>query len=1366
MRKLSTFIAAAIAIIVASCNSYDDSLVWDKLSEHDSRLVALEELCKEANSNIDALSTLVGAMKESDSIVSVTPITENGKTVGYTITFTKSAPITIYNGKDGSDGKDGEDGEDGKDGINGDGSYIPMIGIKKDVDNHYYWTLDGDWILDANGNKVSAEGAEGSQGVPGDTGAAGTPGKDGVTPQLRIEGGFWQVSYDNGATWKELGRATVDGGGGSSIFADVYEKDGYIHFVLTDGDSFKLPTSVATSFEITFNVEQGVAVVPGTTIKVEYTITGAKGRTFVRAMCYEDDPVLVSPIDDTHGYIYYVMPDFFDGEDEAYRDKLIDEEYFGDATYEDYYNGFLYVLVMVSDSTGNQVTKALNFSEGVLKSVEDAYVTDAVAGSVNVTINTNIAAGTFEIVIPDKAKSWISYNPTTRAEMREDVLTFDVAANTSDKFRSANIALVNELGQRGESFVIVQRSSNAGEAVVFEDPRVEALCVARYDANLDGKLTYEEIATVTDVKDLFLLDKKIVSFNEFEYFTSVTYLPYEMFAECTLLESIKLPESITYIGSYAFRNCQSLKSIVIPEGVKCSPDSDYYDEYGYSWFEGCSSLESVILPSTLEELPNHCFENCVSLTTITIPEGIDEIPYGCFSGCEQLSTINITTPIKKIGSSAFRECSMLTSFDLSHLSNSYDEDYYEEYSCLGESAFAYSGLTSVTIPESVTRIYDYVFEGCVDLASVTLHDNITYIGGSAFSGCSDLKNTELPLNLEQIGYRAFQNSGLEGEVIDGTSMKALVIPAKVKSIGDYAFTGCSNLSAVKMLSMYPPKQDGSFNTTTAIYVHPDVVRDYKESNYWYGYTILPYEMMLVNLQLDFEVAEDVAYDDNYFHFPVSASVSGDITAADNVEEFGYYVKTGDDDYYYDSYVTYYPVENLGATVTDKVSVYASNMSKNYDQYRAYTNGQVGAYIRLVDGTIITYDNRQVEFVYDEPLSLEFVGYEYTDMEVYSDCTYLYFSAEYKVTGGYWLYNWEVCSDNYVGYNDISYTDTNTLIINGYWKYYNSEENPTAEVSIEYRDRNYNYYTTDPFTLTTELPDVEVDVAMGSCTDMYGVDCEANLPTGYWAAIRIIGDGDQLESISYLYAYTEYIDASGLSDEELVDNYGEDDENAIGNLKQDGVYFLKSNVESGSNITMILRVTSVFGKTKYYRVDYTVPNVTGLDLGYYQISEYNEELGDTTSLRIRLLGGKEEGKVKMVLEPYLDYTYNGVIDRENRTITFNGVLDYWEDTFTFNSYFWWYNEATNEVCGFWSSSDAEHENSANLVFSYDENGVITSLNNYFEKRIANRDTMEDYTAEFSFTPNATIEKEGMAQPQAKAKARGYKPMQSPKVFLGR
>lgn len=1291
----------------------------------------------------------------------MTPITENGKTVGYTITFTKSAPITIYNGKDGSDGKDGEDG---KDGINGDGSYIPMIGIKKDVDNCYYWTLDGEWILDDNGNKVSAQGVDGAQGLPGDTGAAGTPGapgKDGVTPQLRIEGGFWQVSYDNGATWKELGRATADGSGGSSIFADVYEKDGYIHFVLTDGDSFKLPTSVATSFDVTFNVEQGVAVVPGTTIKIEYTITGAKGRTFVRAMCYDDDPVVVSPIDDTHGYIYYVMPDFFDDEDEAYRDKLIDEDYFGDATYEDYYNGFLYVLVMVSDSTGNQVTKALNFSEGVLKSVEDAYVTDAVAGSVNVTINTNIAAGTFEIVIPDKAKSWISYNPTTRAEMREDVLTFDVAANTGDKFRSANIALVNELGQRAESFVIVQRSSNAGEAVVFEDPRVEALCVARYDANLDGKLTYEEIATVTDVKDLFLLEKKIVSFNEFEYFTSVTSIPNEMFEECTLLESIKLPESITYIGSYAFHNCQSLTSIVIPEGVKYRPDGDYYDDYGYSWFAGCSSLESVILPSTLEELPSYCFENCVSLTTITIPEGIDVIPYGCFSGCEQLSTINIKTPIKQICNSAFRECSMLTSFDLSHLSNSYDEDYYEEYSCLGESAFAYSGLTSVTIPESVTSINGSVFEGCVDLASVTLHDNITYIGGSAFRGCSDLNNIELPLNLEKIGSYAFQNSGLEGEVIDGTSMKALVIPAKVKNIGYDAFTGCSNLSAVKMLSMYPPKQDGSFNTTTAIYVHSDVVRDYKESNYWYEYTVLPYEMMSVNLQLDFEVAEDVTYYDSYFYFPISASVSGDITAADNVEEFGYYVKTGDD-YYYDRYVTYYPVENLGATLTGTVSVYASNMSKNYDQYRAYTNGQVGAYIRLVDGTIITYDNRQVEFVYDEPLSLEFVGYEYTYMEVYSSYTYLYFSAEYKVTGHYWLYNWDVCSDNYVGYNDYSYTDTNTLIINGYWEYYNYEENPTAEVSIEYRDRDYNYYTTDPFTLTTDFPDVEVDVAMGSCTDMYGVDCEAQYPTGYWAAVRIIGDGDQLKSISYLYDYTEYIDASGLSDEELVDNYGGDAQGAIDRLKQDGVYFFNLNVESGSNITMILRVTSIFGKTKYYRVDYTVPNATGLDLGYYQISEYNEELGDTTSLRIRLLGGLEEGKVKMALTD-LEYPYDGVIDRENRTITFNGYSDYGD---IFNSYWWWYNKSANEACGFWSSSDAEHENSANLVFSYDENGVITSLNNYLEMRIINYYTMEDERVEFSFTPNATIEKEGMAQPQAKSKARGYQPMQSPKVFLGR
>jgi hypothetical protein len=96
---------------------------------------------------------------------------------------------------------------------------------------------------------VKAEGKDGqngSNGSSGSNGQNGSNGKDGVTPQLKIENGFWYVSYDNGATWTQLGQATGDKGdkgddgeqgeagpqgpqgpqgtpgvGGDSMFADV-----------------------------------------------------------------------------------------------------------------------------------------------------------------------------------------------------------------------------------------------------------------------------------------------------------------------------------------------------------------------------------------------------------------------------------------------------------------------------------------------------------------------------------------------------------------------------------------------------------------------------------------------------------------------------------------------------------------------------------------------------------------------------------------------------------------------------------------------------------------------------------------------------------------------------------------------------------------------------------------------------------------------------------------------------------------------------------------------------------------------------------------------------------------------------------------
>lgn len=155
------------AITVFGCaKDYDDTELRNDISDLQSRVEKLETWCTSVNSQISALQGLVTALEAKDYVTGVSPV-ENG----YTITFSKSSAITIYNGKDGKNGIDG---------------VAPTIGVDKDTDGLYYWTIkigdaDVKWLTDANGNKIR---------TTGDKGADGQPGKDGVdgkTPVISID---------------------------------------------------------------------------------------------------------------------------------------------------------------------------------------------------------------------------------------------------------------------------------------------------------------------------------------------------------------------------------------------------------------------------------------------------------------------------------------------------------------------------------------------------------------------------------------------------------------------------------------------------------------------------------------------------------------------------------------------------------------------------------------------------------------------------------------------------------------------------------------------------------------------------------------------------------------------------------------------------------------------------------------------------------------------------------------------------------------------------------------------------------------------------------------------------------------------------
>ena len=263
MRKISLLLLTLTLCFFTACHND----IWNAIDDLDGRVTKLEELCKEMNTNITSLQTIVSVLQSNDFITGIVEIKKNGEVIGYTITFGKHDPITIYHGQDGKDGADGKDGQDGS-------ANAPVIGVAQDTDGVYYWTLNGEWLLDDNGNKLpvsgkngqngsngqdGADGKDGQDGTDGKDGQDGVDGKDGVTPQLKIEDGYWYISYDNGATWTQLGKATgedgkdgqngsngtdgkdgKDGQDGDSMFQSVTQDENYVYFTLADGTVIKI----------------------------------------------------------------------------------------------------------------------------------------------------------------------------------------------------------------------------------------------------------------------------------------------------------------------------------------------------------------------------------------------------------------------------------------------------------------------------------------------------------------------------------------------------------------------------------------------------------------------------------------------------------------------------------------------------------------------------------------------------------------------------------------------------------------------------------------------------------------------------------------------------------------------------------------------------------------------------------------------------------------------------------------------------------------------------------------------------------------------------------------------------------------------
>lgn len=149
----------------------------------------------------------------------------------------------------------------------------------------------------------------------------------------------------------------------------------------------------------------------------------------------------------------------------------------------------------------------------------------------------------------------------------------------------------------------------------------------------------------------------------------------------------------------------------------------------------------------------------------------------------------------------------------------------------GDAFYFCTGLTSITIPDSVTNIGACAFLSCSSLTSITIPDSVTSIEACAFNCCSGLTSVIIGNSVTSIGNSAFNGC---------TGLTNITIPDSVTSIGDWVFYNCSSLTSITIYASNPPvlQEEVFSENLTAIYVPAESVDSYIGAEGWSEYETL------------------------------------------------------------------------------------------------------------------------------------------------------------------------------------------------------------------------------------------------------------------------------------------------------------------------------------------------------------------------------------------------------------------------------------------------------------------------------------------------------------------------------------------------
>lgn len=311
----------------------------------------------------------------------------------------------------------------------------------------------------------------------------------------------------------------------------------------------------------------------------------------------------------------------------------------------------------------------------------------------------------------------------------------------------------------------------------------------------------------------------------------------------TVPSSAKLDTYSSYVDQIQTGGGTSKISDLIEGSITSMTASDFDGATSIraSGFEGCTNLTSVTMPNTITSMASggYQFQNCTSLTSVTMSSNLEEISNYCFSGCSDLVNVNLAN-VKRLHYGAFKGCTSLATIDLSNIQ-------VMDGNSNGGIFQGCTSLTNITMPTALQTINpQYLFNGCSSLTSFTMCTTLTgttMAFTNTFEGCTSLQTLDLrncgtklaglsmggssatlpnlttvyfpptvPGNFYNSSRRALQGTTslvtvtlpepfastttCGDAIFQHSGITTIITPNNLKTLGNYMFDNCSNLTNV------------------------------------------------------------------------------------------------------------------------------------------------------------------------------------------------------------------------------------------------------------------------------------------------------------------------------------------------------------------------------------------------------------------------------------------------------------------------------------------------------------------------------------------------------------------------------------------